>query len=81
MTENVESIILEHLRHIRVRVDRNAEDMLDVKQRLSSLEQSMVHVKRELVSGDGTDARQQVSLDRLADRIERIERRLELIGS
>ena len=81
MTENVESIILEHLRHIRVRVDRNAEDMLDVKQRLSSLEQSMVHVKRELVSGDETDARQQVSLDRLADRIERIERRLELIGS
>ncbi len=81
MTDNIESIILEHLRHIRGRVDRNAEDMLDVKQRLSSLEQSMVHVKRKIVSGDETDARQQVSLDRLTARIERIERRLELIGS
>ena len=81
MTDNVESIILEHLRHIRGRVDRNAEDMLDMKLRMSSLEQAMVHVKRELAFCDETDARQQISLDRLADRIERIERRLELIGS
>ena len=55
--------------------------MTDVKLRLSSLESAMVHVKCELTSGDETDARQQVSLDRLADRIERIERRLDLIGS
>ena len=27
MTENVENMILEHLRHIRVRVDRIAEDI------------------------------------------------------
>ncbi len=81
MTENVESIILEHLRHIRGRVDRNAEDMLDMKQRMSSLEQAMVHVKGEPAFCDESDARQQISLERLADRIERIERRLELIGS
>ena len=41
----------------------------------------MVLVKREVSSGDETDARQQFRLDRLADRIERIERRLDLIGS
>ena len=81
MTENVESIILEHLRHIRGRVDRNAEDMKDVKLRLSSVEQAMVMVKREFAFGDETAARQQLSLDRLADRIERIERRLDLISS
>ena len=81
MTDNVENSIIEHLKPIRGRVDRIAEDMTDVKLRLSSLESAMVHVKRELTSGDETDARQQVSLDRLADRIERIERRLDLIGS
>ena len=78
MTENVENVIIEHLRHIRGRVDRIAEEMSDMKHRMSSLESAMVLVKREVLAGDETDARQQLSLDRLLDRIERIERRLEL---
>ena len=81
MTDNVENENFEHLRHSRGRVDRIAEDMTDVKLRLSSIESAMVLVKREVSSGDETDARQQLSLDRLADRIDRIERRLDLIGS
>ncbi len=81
MSESVDSLVLEYLRHIRGRVDQIAEDMFDVKHRLSSLETAMVLVKREVASGDETDARQQVSLDRLVERIARIERRLDLIGS
>jgi uncharacterized protein (UPF0335 family) len=81
MTDNVEDVIIEHLRHIRGRVDRIAEDMSDMKHRMSSLESAMVLVKREVSAGDETDVRQQVSLDRLLDRIDRIERRLELIGN
>ena len=81
MAENVENVIIEHLRHIRGRVDRIAEDMGDMKHRMSSLESAMVLVKREVAAGDDTDARQQVSLDRLHDRIERLERRLEIIGT
>jgi len=81
MTENVENLIVEHLRHIRGRVDRIAEDMSDLKHRMSSLESAMVLDKRDASSGDETDARQQVSLDRLLDRIDRIERRLDVIGS
>ena len=38
----------------------------------------MVLVKREITHGDETAARQQITIDRLAARIERIERRLEL---
>ena len=79
MTENVENLIVEHLRHIRGRVDRIAEDMGDLTHRMSSLESAMVLVKREVSAGDETDARQQVTLDRLLDRIDRIERRLDLI--
>jgi hypothetical protein len=80
MTDNVENIVLEHLRHIRLRVDQIADDMSDLKHRMSSLESAMVSVKHEVAHGDETDARQQVTLDKLVDRIQRIENRLELIG-
>ena len=35
---NVESLVLEHLRHIRARVDQIADDVGDLKLRLSSVE-------------------------------------------
>jgi outer membrane murein-binding lipoprotein Lpp len=78
MSYNVENIVLEHLRHIRSRVDQIADDMSDLKHRMSSLESAMVTVKHEVAHGDETDARQQVTLDKIIDRIQRIERRLEL---
>ena len=78
MTENVENLILEHLRHMRSKIDGISEGMDDLKARMTSLESSMVGVKREVNHADETDARQQVSLDKLAKRIERIEQRLEL---
>jgi tetrahydromethanopterin S-methyltransferase subunit G len=80
MTENVENLVLEHLRHIRGRVDQIADDMKDVKLRLSTLESSMSLVRREILIGDETDARQRASIDRIMDRLDRIERRLDLQG-
>ena len=81
MTENIESLVLEHLRHIRGRVDKIADDMDDLKLRMSSLENAMVLVKREVNFGDETDARQQITLDRLSARIDRLERRAEISDS
>ena len=78
MTDNIENLVLEHLRHIRGRVDQIADDVTDLKLRMSALDASMGLVKREVNLGDEVDARQQVSLDKLAQRLERIERRLEL---
>ncbi|EQD77990.1 hypothetical protein B1A_02521 [mine drainage metagenome] len=75
MTDDIENLVLEHLRHIRGRVDQIAEDMGDLKHRMSGLEQAMNLVRREINLGEETDARQQITLDKLADRI---ERRLEL---
>ena len=79
MTENVENLIIEHLRHIRGRVDQIADEVSELKHRMSALESGMALVKREVIHGDETDARQQVSLDRLGERVQRIEKRLELI--
>jgi outer membrane murein-binding lipoprotein Lpp len=81
MTETSDNLVLEHLRHIRGRVDQIAEDVTDLKHRMTSLEGSMSLVKREVAYGDEADARQQATLDKLAERIERIERRLELSDS
>ncbi len=58
MNENVENLVLEHLRHIRGRVDQIADDVGDLKQRMSSLESAMNLVRREVALGDETDARQ-----------------------
>lgn len=78
MSSNIESLVLEHLRHIRGRVDQIADDMKDVKLRLSALESSTTLVRREILLGDEADARQQVAIDRILERLEKVERRLEL---
>jgi hypothetical protein len=79
MFDNIENPILEHLHHIRSRVELIVDDMSDLKLHISSLESAMVSVKHEVAHGDETDARQQVTLDKLAERVHRIERRLELL--
>ena len=71
MTENVENLILEHLRHIRGRVDQMAEDLGTVKLRLSSLESQVAGLH-----GDNAVAHQR--MDQIDHRLERIERRLDL---
>ena len=48
MTDNIESLVLEHLRHIRGRVDQIADDVTDLKLRMSALDASMGLVKREV---------------------------------
>ena len=78
MTDNTENLVLEHLRHICGRVDLIADNMKEVKFRLSTLESSLSLVRREIIIGDETGARQQASIDRIMDRLERIEHRLEL---
>jgi hypothetical protein len=64
MTE-AESLVLEHLRHIRRAADDLRDDMREVKGRLGILETQ--------------DANMSSRLDRIDMRVERIERRLDLV--
>ncbi len=57
MTESAGNLVLEHLRHIRGRVDQIADDVTDLKHRISGLETSIVLVKREVTASDETDVR------------------------
>jgi small-conductance mechanosensitive channel len=62
---NVENLVLEHLRALRAGQDRIELKLSEVNARLSTQEDVY---------------RQQAVVDRLSDRLDRIERRLELTG-
>ncbi len=71
MTEETTNIVLEHLRHIRARVDSLADDMRQVILRLGAVER---HVAGLHIS----DVSQNAEIDMLKTRLDRVERRLEL---
>lgn len=83
MTDNVENLILEQLRGLRNQVtefrDELRSDVYELKQRLSSLEASVISGRRDDVALASDLARHQVSLDQLIQRIQRIEHRLDLV--
>jgi uncharacterized coiled-coil protein SlyX len=81
MTDNVENLVLEHLRHIRNRIDRVADTADDIKSRLTSLEITTAGIRRDLAHMYGDIVEQHVRVDQLTARIERIERRLDLANT
>ena len=62
-----DNLVLEHLRAIRGTVERMAEDMIEVKQRLGILEHQHASVSTRL--------------DRVDERVQRSEKRLDLIDA
>ncbi len=78
MVDNVENLVLEHLRALRAGQDRIESELRDLKERVSAVETGLNGVRRDLVALAEADARLQVSIDRLGDRADRIEKRLEL---
>ena len=82
--ENVDHIIIEQLTALRSdTADMRSEmhiEFKDVKARLNHLDASMACVCRDGALSAEDFARQQVSIDSLVDRIQRIEKRLELVS-
>ncbi|MBI1891410.1 MAG: hypothetical protein HYS18_12240 [Burkholderiales bacterium] len=78
MTEKIDNIIIEHLKAIRAEIAEVKADTSDIKQRLHSMDTSIVELRRSDVHQYEDAARLQVALDKMLDRIQRIERRLEL---
>ena len=70
MTET-ENLIIEHLRHIRRNVDETRLDLMDLKTRVTAVEVSLGQVVTLLAGQSGR-------MDRIEDRLGRVERRLEL---
>jgi hypothetical protein len=71
MTEETTSLVLEQLRHIRSRSDGLADDARQVILRLGAQD-------RHLLGLQISEVGQSSELDRIKERLQRIERRLEL---
>ncbi len=78
MTDNVENLILEHLKRFHAGQEPIESRLEEVVYRLGQLEVGIAGVRRDVAHGDEFDAGLSVRFDNLAKRIERIERRLDL---
>jgi len=76
LPDEVANLVLEHLLEIRADIARMERKQDETITRLGRLEFGMVGVKRDVNHGAETDVRQQVSLDRIIERIAHIEHRL-----
>ncbi|WP_298742796.1 hypothetical protein [uncultured Brevundimonas sp.] len=72
MTDDVAHLMLEHLKALRSGQQEIRLELMDIKSRLTSLE---VHVGELATQYAGQSAR----LDRVEERLARIERRLDLV--
>ncbi|HMM93012.1 hypothetical protein [Bradyrhizobium sp.] len=65
MAVEPDNILLQHMRRFDEKLDRVVDEMLDVKVRSTAVEEGLAGINRRL--------------DRLEMRVERIERRLDLV--
>ena len=82
MAAEIDNLVGEHLKILRNELrdfrDEFHTETENLKHRMSALETVMINVKREVTAGDDTDARHQVQIDQIVERIRRLEKRLEL---
>lgn len=80
MTENVDNLMLDHLRALRGESAETRADFKEVKGRLSSIETSLARVGRDGAHHYSEQIEDRHRIDALAEGIKRIEQRLELIS-
>ena len=78
MTENVENLILEHLKRFQAGQGRLEPDITEIKVRIANLESGQASIIQHLAHLASADAAQQVTMDSMSERLNRMERRLEL---
>ena len=78
MADAVDNLVFEQLRFIRSELASVKEDTREIKTRMAVVESGIASLRRDNGDFATTLAVQHVSYDRLSDRIDRIERRLDL---
>jgi hypothetical protein len=79
--DQVDNSAIVLFRRLDTKMDRLADDVREVRERLTSVELGLAGVRRDIGGLAGSDARIQVRIDRLDGRLERIEKRLDLIDA
>lgn len=76
--DNVNNLILEHLRAIRTDIGSIKDDVRELKLRVGNLEVGQAHMMQHLGHPASVNAQQHLSYDRIVERLEKLEKRLEL---
>lgn len=79
MNDNVENLVLEHLRALRSDSAETRSDLREIKLRLSAMETSLARVGRDAAHNYSEQIEDRHRVDSLLERIARIEKRLELV--
>jgi tetrahydromethanopterin S-methyltransferase subunit G len=80
MTDVPDNIVLVQLRRLDEKLDRVLVDLGDIKHRLTSVEQQVAFLQQQTGLLHGDFAGQSARIDRVDQRLERIERRLDLVS-
>ena len=78
MADNVENLMLEHLKRFQATLDRVEHKMGELTGRVANVEGSIASVIQHLGHLAAAGAAQQLAVDHISARLDRIERRLEL---
>lgn len=79
MGEEAENLILEHLKKIQAELAASRERDAEIMSRLAGIESGLARIARDESATYGELIQDRHAIDKLRERIERIERRLELI--
>jgi len=74
----IENLMLEHLKRFQATLDRLERKLDELTARVANVEGSLANVIRHLGDLAAADAAQQLAIDNISRRLDRIERRLEL---
>jgi uncharacterized ferritin-like protein (DUF455 family) len=78
MAETVDNLMLEHLKKIQTEQSASRERDAEILSRLAHIETSVVRLARDGADNFAEVVADRHAVDKLKERIERIERRLEL---
>ena len=78
MADKVENLMLEHLKRFQATLESIQRDIRELKTRQSETHSAVIGLRRDQVQEAEISAHLQVQLDGVRDRLERIERRLDL---
>ena len=78
MADSVENLMLEHLKKFQATLDRVEKRLGELTVRQSETHTAVLGLRRDQVNDAEITAHLQVQVDGMRDRLDRIERRLEL---
>ena len=80
MSENVENMMLEHLKKIQAEQSAARERDQEILARLSHIESGLARITRDESANYAEMIEDRHTVDKIKERIDRIERRLEING-